>query len=169
VTDTKQAEEAIGATPSLEFRLASSTEVLAFEKSVAASGATTSLETNPAFTALFKSTGLNGATISRASLRFDSTTNQPQVGLAFTPTGVDLFDQITKNNIHSYLGIFLDGVLIEFPTINTEIPNGQAVITGGFTRKAPARSSVTSTMVLCRSRSRSSPSRPSARPWPGSC
>jgi protein-export membrane protein SecD len=133
VTNTKQAEDAIGATPSLEFRLAASSSVAAFEKSPAASSTTTPITANPAFTALFQSTGLDGSAITRASLVFDPTTNQPEVGLTFSPSGTTLFDQITKNHIHDYLGIFLDGLLIEFPTINQEIPNGQGVISGGFT------------------------------------
>ncbi len=132
VTDTKQAEDAIGATPSLDFRIATAKDVDAFRTSAAAA-TTTPLEQQPAFTALFQPTGLDGAMIGRASLQFDPTTNAPQVGLSFTSAGRELFDQLTKNHVGDYIGIFLDGQLIEFPTVRQEIADGQAVITGGFT------------------------------------
>ncbi|MDB5239174.1 MAG: protein-export rane protein SecD, preprotein translocase subunit SecD [Candidatus Parcubacteria bacterium] len=136
VTDTKQAVNAIGATPSLEFLLASSTQIDAFRTSAAATATTSPLESNPDFMALFKQTGLTGSAITRASLQFDPNTNQPQVALTFGPEGQKLFSDITRNHTHDYLGIFLDGVLIEYPTINQEIPNGQAVISGGFTTES---------------------------------
>ncbi|MBU6231960.1 protein translocase subunit SecD [Patescibacteria group bacterium] len=133
VTDTKQAEAAIGATPSLEFRLASSSAVAAFVSSPAATGTTTPLSANPGYMSLFEPTGLDGSSVSRASLEFDQTTNQPIVSLTFNRSGRDLLESVTKNHIGDYLGIFLDGRLIENPTIRDEIPNGQAEISGGFT------------------------------------
>ena len=71
--------------------------------------------------------------IGQASLQFSQTTNQPTVGLTFTSAGQDLFDKITREHIGDYLGIFLDGNLIEAPAVREEIPNGQAQISGGFT------------------------------------
>lgn len=81
----------------------------------------------------FKPTGLTGAELKRASLQFDPQTGEPVVGLEFTPEGTELFGQITTNNVNKILGIFIDGVPIMFPTINTSIVTGQAVIQGAFT------------------------------------
>ena len=136
VTDTKQAEEAIGATPNLEFRLATAKDLQDYQKSSSANAATTSPAGDPAYTALFKATGLTGATISKASLGFSNTTNEPLVQLAFTDLGRGLFDKVTKEHTGDYLGIFLDGVLIEAPVIREEIPNGTAQISGGFTAES---------------------------------
>ena len=132
VTDTKQAEEAIGATPNLEFRLASSTEINAFQKQLAASGTTTAADAKR-YAGLFKDVGLNGGTISKAALGFENTTNQPVVSLTFTAEGRDIFARVTRDNIGGLLGIFLDGLPIETPVIREAIPNGQAQISGGFT------------------------------------
>ncbi|MCX6715415.1 MAG: protein translocase subunit SecD [Candidatus Taylorbacteria bacterium] len=135
VTDTKEAAAAIGATPNLEFRLADAKELEAFRTAAAGVtlATTTPTEKDPAFIALFKSVGLNGATIARASLGFNQTTNEPLVQLSFTDEGRTLFAKVTKEHKGDYLGIFLDNSLIEAPVIREEIPNGQAQISGGFT------------------------------------
>ncbi|MDE2038372.1 MAG: protein translocase subunit SecD [Patescibacteria group bacterium] len=133
VTDTKQAEDAIGATPDLEFRIASSSALNAFQTSAAATGTTTPLADNPAYLALFQPTGLNGSLVGKASVEFNQTTNQPLVGLTFNAAGKDLLDTVTKEHIGDYLGIFLDGQPIEVPVIQSEIPDGQAQISGSFT------------------------------------
>ena len=133
VTNVDQAVSIIGATPSLDFRVASATALANFQKSADATSTTTPLGSNPAYLALFQPTGLDGAKVGKASLQFDPNTNQPQVGLTFTDEGRTLFASITKSHVGDYLGIFLDGVLIEAPTVREEIPNGQAQISGGFT------------------------------------
>ncbi len=133
VTDVDQAIKTIGATPSLDFRIASATDIADFQKNAAALATTTPLDRNPEYLSLFKKTGLDGAMIGKATLQFDSNTNQPMVGLTFTTEGRELFANITKTYTGGFLGIFLDGILIEAPTIREEIPNGQAQISGGFT------------------------------------
>jgi protein-export membrane protein SecD len=133
VTDVDKAVATIGATPSLEFRVASATALANFQNSAEAKATTTPLGANPAYLALFVPTGLDGAKVGKATLQFDSNTNQPQVGLTFTSDGRTLFASITKAHVGDYLGIFLDGVLIEAPTVREEIIGGQAQISGGFT------------------------------------
>ena len=133
VTDVDQAVAAIGATPSLDFRIASSTALGAFSASPAATGTTTPLAENPGYIALFQPTGLTGAMIGKATLEFDPTTNAPIVGLNFNSDGRSLFASMTKAHIGDYIGIFLDNQLIEAPVVREEIPNGQAQISGGFT------------------------------------
>lgn len=112
VTDVEEAIKRIGETPILEFKLLS-TEGEAEE---------------------FLNTGLTGRMLQRASIQFDqSFANKPVIGLQFNEEGSDLFAKITRENVGSVMGIFLDGVLIEAPYIREEIPGGQAVITGDFT------------------------------------
>ncbi|MDR3582738.1 MAG: protein translocase subunit SecD [Candidatus Pacebacteria bacterium] len=82
----------------------------------------------------YVSTGLTGKNLQNAKVDFSGQDlGGVQIALQFDSQGAQLFDQITKNNIGKPLAIFLDGQMIEAPNIKTEIPNGQAVITGSFT------------------------------------
>jgi protein-export membrane protein SecD len=131
VTDPDEAAKVIGATPKLEFRVATAVDRKAHEAKISSYTSTTTQEAD--FIALFKPTDLNGSMVGRASLAFDQTTGAPQVGLNFNSDGRKLFSEITKSHIGDYIGIFLDDHLIQFPVVREEIPNGQAVISGGFT------------------------------------
>ena len=131
VTDVDQAVKSIGATPVLDFRLVTAAAMNAYQASSTSYTSTTTQEA--AYMALFKPTGLTGSMISKATLEFDTTTNQPIVGLTFNATGRDLFSEITKDNIGNYLGIFLDGTPISVPVIRDQIADGQAEINGTFT------------------------------------
>ncbi|MGC9605460.1 MAG: protein translocase subunit SecD [Minisyncoccia bacterium] len=133
VTNVDEAVKAIGATPNLEFRVATANDLKTFSSSKEATATTAPETKNAAYLALFKPTGLTGAMVGKASLQFNPTTNQPVVGLTMNNDGRVLFDTLTKNHTGDYIGIFLDGVLIEAPVVREEIPNGQAQITGGFT------------------------------------
>ncbi len=148
VTDVDEAARSIGATPALDFRLVTAAEMKAFEASsssainnvainasigsTTSSASTTALQV-AAYNAIFKDTGLNGHMVSRASLEFNQTTNQPVVGLTFTKEGRDLFGKITKDHIGDYMGIFLDGTSISVPVIRDAILDGKAEISGNFT------------------------------------
>ncbi|OGF78776.1 protein-export membrane protein SecD, partial [Candidatus Giovannonibacteria bacterium RIFCSPLOWO2_01_FULL_43_60] len=57
------------------------------------------------------------------------------VGLEFNNEGRDLFAKITKENIGKPVAIFLDGIPISMPTVREEITQGQAVISGNFSRE----------------------------------
>jgi protein-export membrane protein SecD len=132
VTDVDQAVKEIGATPVLEFRLATAAELKAFQASTTVQNESTTTQATE-YSALFKDTGLTGRMVSRASVQFNQTTNAPQVGLNFTTDGAKLFGSITRDNIGNYIGIFLDGNLISAPVVQAEIDGGQAQITGTFT------------------------------------
>ena len=119
VTDIKAAVAALGQTPTLEFRLATTTTI----------GTTTQL--------VYASTGLTGRYLASATLGFGSGATagitSPQVILNFNSDGAKLFEQITSQNVGHTLAIFLDGAPISEPTIQEAIPGGQATITGHFT------------------------------------
>lgn len=108
VTDVSQAIDLIGQTPLLEFR------------EPGTDGTT------------WTSTGLTGKQLKSAALTFDST-NRAQVALEFDSEGTALFDQITKRDLGKQVAIFLDGQVISAPTVQSEISDGHAVISGNFT------------------------------------
>lgn len=89
--------------------------------------------TTPLFLLLTKDTGLSGIHITKSTIEFDSQTGKPQVGLKFNKKGSELFAAITKRNIGKPVGIFLDNMPLTTPTVQTEITDGSAVITGNFT------------------------------------
>lgn len=121
VTDVKAAVDALGQTPTLEFRLATTTTV----------GTTTAT--------IYTPTGLDGRYLSKAALQFASGSGTggiagtPTVVLTFNSEGAALFEKITSENVGRVLGIFLDGQPISTPTIQEAIPGGKANITGNFT------------------------------------
>ena len=130
VSDPDKAAAAIGATPKLDFRIATAAQMKDYQAKLSTFTSTTTQ--NEAYLALFAPTQLNGTMVGRASLTFDQTTGAPQVGLTFNSDGRKLFSEITNSHVGDYVGIFLDDHLIEAPTVREEIPNGQAVISGGF-------------------------------------
>jgi preprotein translocase subunit SecD len=123
ISDVKQAIDLIGETPFLEFR----EEVAQTREILDAQSKGERLDEEP-----FVATGLNGRHIQRAQVAFDSQTGAPQVSLQLTDEGAKLFADITKRNIGRLVAIYLDGVPISIPVVQSEIPDGQAVISGNF-------------------------------------
>ncbi len=119
VTNIDAAVAALGKTPTLEFKLATTTKV----------GTTTA--------ATFIPTGLTGRYLANATLQFGSGATAglaaPQILLNFNSDGAKLFEKITSENVGQTLAIFLDGQPISIPTIQEAIPGGTAVISGQFT------------------------------------
>ena len=56
-----------------------------------------------------------------------------EVSLRLTRAGAEAFRRVTRDNINNRLAIVLDNEVVSAPTIQSEIPNGEAVITGNFT------------------------------------
>jgi SecD/SecF fusion protein len=56
-----------------------------------------------------------------------------EVSLKLTRAGAEAFRQVTRDNINNRLAIVLDNEVVSAPNIQSEIPNGEAVITGNFT------------------------------------
>jgi protein-export membrane protein SecD len=80
------------------------------------------------------STGLSGKNLENASVDWQGQgLSEPQVALKFDSEGVKLFAEITKRNLQKQVAIFLDGQIISAPTVQSEITNGEAVITGSGT------------------------------------
>jgi protein-export SecD/SecF family membrane protein len=111
IKDVTQAISQIGETPILDFA------------EVDQSGSSTQ----------YIPTNLTGQYITGAQLTFDSTTNKPQVQISFNSDGAKIFGEMTAANVGKPLAIFLDGNLIEAPTVDQAITGGTALITGNFT------------------------------------
>lgn len=120
--DPQQALDLIGTTAQLDFRLQTSNPL---ENPEATPSAATIFDA-------FEPTGLTGQQLKRANLTFDQRTGEPTVGIEFNPEGRDLFAELTQNNVNQVLAIFLDDVPLMFPTIQTPILDGKAVISGSF-------------------------------------
>jgi len=107
----------IGETPQLDFR----------EEEIAEPE-----DKNKESTISWKRTELTGKNLKRADVSFDQN-GAPDVSLTFDKQGTELFSKLTGKNIGKRIGIFLDGYPITAPTVQTQITQGQAVITGNFT------------------------------------
>src|SRR3989344_3560278 len=83
----------------------------------------------------FEPTKLTGRFLQKALLEYNQTPLESTVGLEFNNEGRDLFAKITKENIGKPVAIFLDGIPISMPTVREEITQGQAVISGNFSRE----------------------------------
>lgn len=131
VKDVSDAIKLIGETPFLEFK-EQGQEVdkdgVPIQDMVYQNG-----QLVPAPYGQWKPTGLSGKQLTRATLTFDSQTRRPQVSLELNEEGAKLFAEITKRNIGKPVAIFLDSQPISIPTVQTEITDGNAVISGNFT------------------------------------
>jgi len=127
VTDVGEAIKRIGETPILEFKLLSKEGEAKMKNATSQTDAVN-------VAGMFYDTGLTGRMLQKASIQFDQNfAGKPIIGLKFNEDGSKLFAKITRENVGSVLGIFLDGNLVEAPYIKEEISGGQAVITGDFT------------------------------------
>ncbi|EKD58894.1 MAG: hypothetical protein ACD_56C00035G0008 [uncultured bacterium] len=81
----------------------------------------------------YKGTGLTGKNLKNATVTFQSQgLGEPQISLQFDDEGTKLFSELTKANLGKTIAILLDGSIISAPTVQSEITNGEAVITGNF-------------------------------------
>jgi preprotein translocase subunit SecD len=124
ITNIDEAVDQIGQTPFMEFREESDEppEVQVDETGTAV------LDANAAFLP----TGLTGSNFERATLDFDLQTGAPQITLQFDSEGAEKFAAITRKNLGKRVAIFLDGEILSAPVVQSEIVNGQAIITGQF-------------------------------------
>ncbi|OGG64168.1 protein-export membrane protein SecD [Candidatus Kaiserbacteria bacterium RIFCSPHIGHO2_02_FULL_54_11b] len=122
VTDTQKAIELIGETPVLEFRM------LRKDADATATASSTINE-------LFEPAAITGKNLKSAELQFQGgvgALNEPVVVIHFDAEGTKIFADLTKNNVGRSFGMFLDGSPISVPVIREAIPDGTAVISGGF-------------------------------------
>jgi SecD/SecF fusion protein len=78
-----------------------------------------------------KKSEVGGDKVTRAQARFEQ--RGYEVDLSFNAEGGKIFQRVTSQNIGNQLAIVLDGEVQSAPTIQTEISNNSASITGNFT------------------------------------
>lgn len=132
VTDVNQAINLIGNTAELSFW-----EDAPSTPSAQVSGVPDGLGS------LFKipaKTSLSGGDLEKATVGYDNTSGQPEVGLQFNGEGARKFEEITKRNVGQPLAIVLDNQVIQTPRVNQAISGGSARITGMTLDQAKALS-----------------------------
>jgi len=150
ISDVNQAIQLIGQTPFLEFKVqlptAQGDAIIKQKLGAKTNGITAAALCNPANAQAFgqflyqfqadpcyQSSGLDGSGLSSAQLTFNNQTFEPQVALKLNDKGTKLFAQITQANLNKTVAIYLDGLPISTPTVQSPITDGNAVITGSFT------------------------------------
>ncbi len=113
VTDISEAIRQIGKTPFLEFKL--------YDEA----------------SRTYKDIPVTGGNVVGAEVQFlpgpgGALSNEPAVLLTFDSEGRKNFATVTRDNVGSVLGIFLDGVPISTPQIREAIPGGTTQISGAF-------------------------------------
>lgn len=76
---------------------------------------------------------VRGADLERA-IAMQTELGMHTISLKFNPTGARAFGEITSNNVGQRMAIVLDGRVYSAPTIRVAILDGQAEISGSFTR-----------------------------------
>lgn len=107
ITDTEEAIALIGKTALMEFKIMNQDGTLG-------------------------ETLLTGSALTSAAVSYDNM-GRPQIQFEMNQEGATKFAEITRNNIGKQLAITLDGEVQTAPSINSEIPSGNGVITGNYT------------------------------------
>lgn len=127
IKDINQAIERIGATYELNFM----TEGTA-ETGVQLKGYYDSTYLYPQY---WVKSDLTGRNLKKADATFEGGTkttlqSEPVVSIQFDNVGKEKFRELTKNNLNKPVAIVLDNMIVSAPTVQSEIENGQAIITG---------------------------------------
>jgi hypothetical protein len=80
----------------------------------------------------WRDTGLTGENVTSAIARPGGDSGEYQVLLTFDAAGKRLLRDLTARNMGKQVAIFVDGQMISSPAVQSEISNGQAIISGSF-------------------------------------
>jgi preprotein translocase subunit SecD len=80
-------------------------------------------------------TDLTGRNLTKSDATFQSssqgmTQSEAVVAITFDNVGKEKFSELTKNNLNKKIAIVLDNKIVSAPTVQSEITDGSAVITG---------------------------------------
>jgi len=80
-------------------------------------------------------TDLTGRNLTKSDATFQGGTkgmvqSEPVVTITFDNVGKEKFQELTKNNLNKKIAIVLDNKIVSAPTVQSEISDGSAVITG---------------------------------------
>lgn len=73
---------------------------------------------------------LTGSDVEDATVGVDPNTNQPVVQLKLKTEGATKFAEATSKNIGKVISIYMDEEVVSAPTVQSAIPDGNAIITG---------------------------------------
>jgi len=76
------------------------------------------------------SPALGGDVITNARQDYDQN-GRVEVSMSMSSEGARIWKRLTGENIGKQIAIVLDGYVYSYPNVNSEIPNGMSVITGG--------------------------------------
>ncbi|MFA6434104.1 MAG: protein translocase subunit SecD [Elusimicrobiales bacterium] len=82
---------------------------------------------------LSSTVGLTGAYLENAKVATDEQFGYPNISFTFNKEGGKIFERYTGENVGKYLAIVLDGVVHSAPVIKSRIGGGSGVIEGSFT------------------------------------
>jgi len=77
--------------------------------------------------------GITGAYLENARVSSDNQFGYPNISFTFNKEGGKIFERYTGENVGKYLAIVLDGVVHSAPVIKSRIGGGSGVIEGSFT------------------------------------
>jgi protein-export membrane protein SecD len=160
ISNTEEAENLIGKTALLEFRLTNDgPEAMKVLEKVDALGesplsktgklhpeiakvmpkgsilakAAAGEDTRQTYYVLEATVPLTGAYLENARVETDTQFGYPTIGFTFNKEGGRIFERFTGANVNRHLAIVLDGVVHSAPVIKTRIGGGTGVIEGNFT------------------------------------
>lgn len=87
---------------------------------------------SPSWYLLKKQPEITGDALRNAYIGFDGLTGNPKIQLTFNAAGTEQFREISKRMIGKRLAVVLGNKVYIAPVMKSEIPNGQAEITGSF-------------------------------------
>ncbi|MEI7481518.1 MAG: protein translocase subunit SecD, partial [Elusimicrobiota bacterium] len=82
---------------------------------------------------LSSSVGITGAYLENARVSTDGQFGTPNIAFTFNKDGGKIFERFTGENVDKYLAIVLDGVVHSAPVIKSRIGGGSGIIEGSFT------------------------------------
>lgn len=133
ITESDSVMGLIGSTAQLEFReYKPATPAAELKDKNATTSAKTASQSGLKVTD-FVPTDLTGKDLARALVQVDPRTGKPVIGLEFSKDGTSKFAALTKRSIGKPLAIFMDQYPINAPTVQNEITDGRAQISGNFT------------------------------------
>jgi preprotein translocase subunit SecD len=146
VQDTAKAKDILGRTATLEVRLVDEEKMDPATLAAAAAGQVPFgdeyyVERQGAPLLVKRQVVLTGDRISDAQPGFDNQTHEPAVHIRLDATGARIFQQVTRENVHTRMAILLfekgKGEVITAPVIREEIAGGRVQISGRMsTREA---------------------------------
>ena len=82
---------------------------------------------------------LDGTQVEEASAQYDASQGGWFVALSLKSDGAKAFSEATKKYLDQQISIWMDDTMISAPSVNTQITDGNAIITGDFTQEEAAK------------------------------